>query len=207
MMPDNDATLRALYARLLARRAALPAASQVPVETIHALAAGTHRGGDREALLDSVLADPAMRDEFRFFRDVLREGPRASGFRVARWAGPLALAASVAVVLTLGTRLLDDGADPMRGGEGAPMSVVSPGTSAAAGEVRFTWRPVTGAESYDLEVTRDDGGSVMRTTTTDTTVTATLVASRDTLRWWLTVRHDDGRVERSPVRSLLVRTP
>jgi hypothetical protein len=204
MMPDEDAGLRALYARLLEQRAVPPNAPSVPVETIHALAAGTYAGKDREALLDAVLADPATRAEFRFFRDVVREGPRAGGFRVARWAGPLALAASVAIVVTLGSRLVDRGPGPLRG-EDPAMSVVSPGASVAAGDVRFTWRPVQGVETYDLEVTRDDGASILRATTTDTTVLATLPASPDTLRWWLTVRHDDGRVERSPIRTLLVR--
>lgn len=206
MMADDDATLRALYARLAQQRAAQPAAPPVPVETIHALAAGTHPGNDREALLDTVLADPAMRAEFRFFRDVLREGPRAEGFRVARWAGPLALAASVTIAVTLGTRLMNQDPGPLRGGD-VGVAVVSPGTSVSAGDVRFTWRPIAGAESYDLEVTRDDGVSIMRTTTTDTTVLAALPASPDTLRWWLTVRRDDGRVERSPVRPLMVRVP
>jgi hypothetical protein len=205
MMPD-DTTLRGLYARLLARRAAQPGSASVPVETIHALAAGTHQGSDREALLDTVLADPRMRDEFRFFRDVLREGPRASGFRLARWGRPQALAASVVIVVTLGTRLLQPDVEPLRGGDSS-MSVVGPGASVAAGEVRFTWHPVQGAETYDLEVAREDGTALMRTTTTDTTVVATLTASPDSLRWWLTVRRDDGRVERSPVRALLVRAP
>lgn len=206
MMPADDATLRALYARLISRRAGQPDAPPVPVETIHALAAGTHTGSDREALLDTVLADPAMREEFRFFRDVQREGPRASGFRLARWVGPLALAASVIVVVTLGTRVRNGDREPLRGGDAAP-AIVSPGATAPAGLVRFTWHPVPGAETYVLEVSRDDGGAVVRTTTTDTTVLAALTASPDTLRWWLTVHRDDGRVERSPVRSLLVRTP
>jgi hypothetical protein len=202
MMPD-DATLRALYARLQDRRRREPQPPTVPVETIHALAAGTHHGSDREALLDAVLADPGMRAEFRFFQEVVREGPRARGFRVWRWAKPLALAASVTIVVALGARLMAPGEEPLRGGD-SPIAIVAPGTAVAEGQVRFTWRRVDGAETYELDVARDDGSSIVRSTTTDTTILTNLTASADTLRWWLTVRRDDGRVERSPVRPLLV---
>ena len=207
MMSRDDAALRTLYARLQEERRSVRSDAPVPVETIQALATGAYASADREALLDQVLGDAAMSAEFRFFRDVAREAPRAAGFRWPRLAGPLALAAGAVLAVALGTRLVTGAPEPYRG-DASDVQTVAPATVADAGSVVFTWHRVPGAEGYDLEVTSDDGLAVVTAATADTTYTATLSASGGpALRWWVTARHDDGRSSRSAVQMLTLRSP
>lgn len=204
-MKWDDVTLADLYTRRRAQRRASAGAATVPVETVHALATGSYIGSDREALVDAVLADEGMRAEFLFFRDTSRGRP-ARGHSVFRLGVPLALAASVVVAIALSTRTGGEDAGPLRGGDTAIVAL-TPGVSAPAGPITFAWRPVAGAVGYELEVTRDDGTSVVSERVADTTVTAMIPASAGSLQWWITVRYDDGRRQRSEVHRLTPRTP
>ncbi|MGQ0646805.1 MAG: hypothetical protein ACT4P7_04500 [Gemmatimonadaceae bacterium] len=207
MMTRDDTSLRALYAQLQAARRHRAPAPSIPVETVQALADGNYHGPDREALLDQVLSDAGMHAEFGFFLDLARDAPARAGFRFPALVRPFALAASVVIVIALGSRLLtrDPLDDPLRGTD-TGVALVVPGDAVRAGAVTFTWRALPGAVSYDLDVAREDGATVANHTTADTTARLTLEASGDApFRWWVTARRDDGTSLRSSVRRLDVR--
>lgn len=201
-MRTDDASLRALYATLMAKRR--PAAPpSVTVEQVHSLATGVAVAGDREALLDQVLSHPDTARELQFFMDLPRESPaRRVWFRSP---GTLALAAGLLLAVGFGLRQLTTprAADVMRS-DAAEVTLRAPsGDTIAGGSVKFVWDAISGASSYALEVTRDDGTLVASATTSDTTATATVSAGA--LRWWVTATLDDGTTRRSAPRPLPVR--
>lgn len=201
-MTRDDASLRALYARLQAARLPHARAGDVPVETIYALATGSYSGQDRESLLDDVLGNAATHAEFQFFRDLVRQRPRAGTSRFGSWGRPLALAASAILVVTLGVRLLSPTTptDPFRGGDSA-LLLLPPVPQGAMW--RFAWHPVPDAVTYDLEVMETSGQVVATATTTDTTIVTALGALPTmALNWYVSARLADGRSVRSAVQAM-----
>src|SRR5262245_38518039 len=99
-LDPGEENLRRLHQQALAGRTG--SGGDVPVETVHALAAGTYEGGDRLDLLDRVLGDPSLAAELDFFADIEREG-RVKPSRAWRARPvPLLLAASFALLIGAG---------------------------------------------------------------------------------------------------------
>jgi hypothetical protein len=208
MVPDNpDWRLQRLYEQALARRA--DAAPDIPVETVHALAAGTFAGSDRLALLDEVLGHPALAAEFDFFVAMEREaGARARG--PLRRASPvLALAAGVALLIGAGLawRAMRPVEDVPRGTADILLTQVPvEGTVIGAGSV-FAWGPSSGAASYRLRIIDAGGTEVFSGETSDTLLILPPEArlpAEASVTWWVAATFPDGRTVRS--RAVTIRT-
>lgn len=203
-MTTADESLKTLYGELMAaRRRSLHAAPVIPVEEVHALATGAPVHGDRAELLEAVLAHPQSAREFNFFLELPAE-PRVAVRPWYRSPGTLALAAGVVLAAGFGLRAIvpPAGDDVMRN-DTAAVELLPPGTGDRTDDsLTFAWRAVADAERYTLDVSQDDGTSVVSRTLTDTVARAVVPAG--TLRWWVTAHRVDGTTLRSDVRSLQV---
>ena len=228
----TDDRLRQLYARGIQAGGVQQGRRDecgVAPETLLALAEGELPEGElpedeRLALFDRVMACEACRQEFALLRAVVvsgREHRPLEGGRAAqpprlaappRWrrlAVPVALAASLVLVVGVG-RFLQPGGEPpvMRGGADG-VALLAPSADAVVSRaVSFAWRPVAGAERYSFELLDTDGTPAYETTTTDTTVAlpATVVLRPGAQYRWLVRATDGAGGERgSAVRRLRVR--
>jgi hypothetical protein len=202
----NDATLRAAYAKLHRARGETAHTELLPLERVRDLADGTVSGQARLDLLDRVLADPVMRDEYHLLRAVV-EGQQSAGIarphRRRSMGGWMAAAASLFVVGSLSVVMRSNtdvpAEEPFRGTDSA-VTLVSPGTGAAlTGNTLFEWRPVARALSYELLILDAAGEPVLRQQTPDT---AAAIPARLPARgqWIVTARLSDGTTERSAAR-------
>lgn len=201
----NDAALRDAYARLLAARASAPADTEVSLEAIVALI--ERRGGEAErlALLDRVMASPALRAEFDELRAATRRGRRA----VLSWRGPAALAASlilVAGIATWTTRARRVEPDPglMRGGDRGtirPLTVErAPGDT-----LRLRWPASSDAREYTVELLDASGTVVATRTTRETFASFDAPAYARATSAWLRVALPGGRERTTPAVALPAR--
>jgi hypothetical protein len=208
MVPDNpDPRLQRLYEQALARR--VGAAPDIPVETVHALAAGTFAGSDRLTLLDEVLGHPALAAEFDFFAAMEREAGTRSRGPLRRGSPVLALAASVALLIGAGLawRAMRPGDDVPRGTADVLVTQTPvEGTVIGAGSA-FAWRPSSGAVSYRVRIIDAGGAEVFSGETRDTLLTLppeALLPSAANVTWWVAATFPDGRTVRS--LSVTIRT-
>jgi hypothetical protein len=95
--------------------------------------------------------------------------------------------------------------DTTRGGEAGGVVLVQPGAETRAGEpLTFTWRPVAGANRYQLELLDSAGAVAASAATTDTTAAPEAVGALPPgqYRWWVRALLADTRTARSPLRDL-----
>lgn len=209
----SDERLRDAYARVLEERAG---EERIDCPSLDAIAALVRRDGPestRLATLDHVMACPRCQREFELLRAVEEAGgeearPAAGAARWQRWA-PMALAASVllGVGLVAGDRLVRDGAEPLRAGDG-DVVLVAPAAdvTVAVGEpVVLAWRPVEGASRYAVELLSIDGALAFGGETADTTLIVAAPPVAGEYRWLVRAQADDGTERRSMARALRVR--
>jgi hypothetical protein len=137
------------------------------------------------------------------------KGTRLAISRMGRFAVPFALAASLLLVVTVGQRLRSPaGPDVERGStDGVPL--VGPPSEIAAGtSATFAWKPVSGAQKYELEVLDEAGTVVWSSITSETSVTLSdprMLTAGKTYRWWVRATTATGDQRTSAVRSLRIR--
>jgi len=208
----SEERLRQLYSAAVAGRSR--AEGHPAPEAIAALARREGSEAGRLATLDHVMGCGECRRDFNLLRTVQRAGVESgvapSGARRS-WFMPVALAASLLLAIGIGRAALQVRSDDTtRGRETGAVTLVRPGTDAAAGEaLTFTWRPVPGAQRYELELL-DAGGNVVASAATGDTATApqavrTLAPGE--YRWWVRATTSDARVLRSALRPLRLATP
>ena len=204
----NDERLRELYAASLLSRSG-PSGHPAP----EALAALARREGPEDVrlgTLDHVMGCVACRRDFDLLRTVERAGVEAEVTnREAtgrRWFVPAALAASLLLAVGIGRQMVRNPADDTtRGGEAGGVVLVQPGAETRAGEpLTFTWRPVAGANRYQLELLDSAGAVAASAATTDTTAAPEAVGALPPgqYRWWVRALLADTRTARSPLRDL-----
>ena len=166
--------------------------------------------------LDHVMSCGACRSEFELLRSIeqagaeVKEGAAPALLRIPRRVVvPLALAASVILVVAVGQKLrAPDGPDVERGTTNGLTLLEPPAEIDAGAPAKFAWKPLAGARSYELEVLDEKGALVWGARTSETSVTMSdplvLTAGRN-LRWWVRATTDSGDQRASPVRSLRIR--
>jgi hypothetical protein len=89
------------------------------------------------------------------------------------------------------------------------VTLLGPPAEIAAGTApTFTWKPVPGAQSYELEVLDEKGAVVWGAQTSETSVTMSdpsLVTPGKSYRWWVRTTPASGNQGASAVRSLRIR--
>ena len=201
----NDAALRGAYRRL-EERAGRTGSAELPPETLAALAQGEIPEPERSRLLDAVLADPVLLQEYELLRALAADQPRQSV--TPRW---FLLAASILVLVGAGLlwRTLAPPPSDLVRGTSADVVLVSPEAEAvvSAGS-RLVWRPVPGALGYRTELVGADGRVRFETETTDTALVlppSLTPATAETVSWVVIARMTGGNYLRSAPRSLGLR--
>lgn len=199
----NELEMRALYQRLVALRSDPARTECVAPEQIVALAEGTLAEAERLRLLRHVSACSFCQRDLSVARTVALAGRPARSAGVGRWAG-LAAAAAVLVAVLVWRPANTDRSDVMRSGD-APMTLVSPSGIITSTDSTFTWRSVSRAMRYQVEVLTAAGTVVHSTQTVDTTLAlprALLTPPRVLLaRNCFSRRWFQSRVARRPVRG------
>lgn len=196
---------RAITAERLAHRAGCP--------TADALLALAHRHGSeaaRLATLDHAMSCESCQKELELLRAIDVAARRESGnARTTRWRIPLALALAASVMLAIG---LGPGrqwfsswqGDTMRGtNDSVTLLHPASGASVAGDSIVLTWRSVTGASRYTVELLDLEGNRVHDTGTIDTTaVVPRMGIPAGEYRWWVVAELSGGerRSEARPVR-------
>jgi len=213
----TDEALRAAYQRALDARRVGGRESCVAPEAMLALL--RREGGEEERLeaLDHVMGCAACHSEFELLRSLEQAGAatteraRPAGLRIPpRAAVPLALAASVVLVITVGQRLRSPDAPDVERGTTNEVTLLEPTPEIEDGTPpTFAWKPVPGAQSYELEVLDDSGALVWGAKTSETSVTLSdprLLPPGRSYRWWVRATTASGNQRASAVRSLRIRT-
>jgi hypothetical protein len=169
----------------------------------------------RLEVLDHVMACGPCRSEFELLRAMEQAGagtmqvarPAVSPMR--RLAVPLALAASLILVVTVGQRLGSTGSPDVERGSSDGFALLEPPPEIAPGiSPTFTWKPVPGAQSYELELLDESGTVVWGARTNETSVTLSdprVLTAGKTYRWWVRTTTAAGDQRTSAVRSLRIR--
>src|SRR4029079_14575840 len=85
--------------------------------------------------------------------------------------------------------------DAARGGNGVVVQLVTPTERVDARRIMFTWKPVRGAQDYEIEVLDADGLSTFVSTVRGTSVrlpTSVRLMPGAEYRWWVVARRADG---------------
>jgi len=170
----------------------------------------------RLEVLDHVMGCGPCSSEFELLRSIEEAGARTAeraGLAVLRiprrLAVPLALAASLILVVTVGQRFRSPERTDVERGTTDGVTLLAPPLEISAGTPpTFVWKPVPGAESYQLEVLDERSTVVWGTQTKETSVTisdAFLLAPGKTYRWWVRTSTASGNQRASAVRSLRIR--
>lgn len=196
----NDDRLRALHAELLQARAGAGREACVTPEAIEALVERTGDEPDRLATLDHVMSCPHCSREFELLRSVDRAGPQS--IRGARGRRPLAIAASIAVLITATVFWQTSGDDtPAFRGDAESITLVAPlGAVDAAASLQLVWNRVPDAVRYDVEVLDTAGSPIWSLLTADTTAFVEEdagLAVGQIYRWWVRATLADSRSVRS----------
>ena len=211
----TDEALREAYERALDARRVTGREACVSPEAMLSLLRREGSEEQRLETLDHVMGCGACRSEFELLRSIEQAGVAATERAThavlqfpRRFAVPLALAASLILVVTVGQRLrMAGGADVERGRTDGitllgPPPEISPGTSPT-----FAWKPVPGAERYELEVLDEKGTVVFGAKTSETSVTISdplLSAPGKSFHWWVRATTASGDQRASAARSLRV---
>jgi hypothetical protein len=198
----DAAALRDAYRRLETRaRAAKP--GDIPPETLAALANGEIAEPARSRLLDAVLSDPGLLQEYELLRALATGRPRESP--VPRW---FLIAASLLLVAGAGLiwrSVVPPKPDLVRGAA-ADVELVLPEAEAVVfpGSL-LVWRSVNGALNYRAELVGSDGAVRFTRETTDTVLVlppTTAPAAEASVSWVVTARMSGGNYLRSAPRRL-----
>ena len=212
----NDEALREAYQRALDARRVSARAPCVAPEAMLSLLRREGPEEQRLEALDHLMGCGACRSEFELLRSIEQAGA-GTAERAApavprilrRFAVPLALAASLILVVTVGQRLRSpEGSDVERGAMDGVTLVGPPPEIAAGTSPTFTWKPVPGAQSYELEVLDERGAVVWGTRTSETSVIVSdpvLMVPGKSYRWWVRATTASGNQRASAVRSLRIR--
>lgn len=199
--------MKASYQASLRARPDDGEASAIPVEQLDLLAAGRLPEAEALPLLDRVMSDEGLRQEFELLRAVHAAAVPAT--RAAWWRTPSIVAASAAVI-ALGVLLFRSprGPEPpvVRGGVPGITQAAPDGEADVSLPVALAWHPVPGALRYRVEVLRADGVPAFSSETRDTSLLleAGAVAAGSTYRWWVEAVTPGGSVRSKP-RGVSVR--
>jgi hypothetical protein len=211
----TDEALREAYQRALDARRASGRETCVAPEAMLALLRREGAEEQRLAALDHVMSCGACRPEFELLRAMEQAGAgtterAGSAVRrvLPRFAVPLALAASLILVVAVGQRLRSpEGADVERGPVDGITLLGPPSEIAEWTSPTFAWKPVPGAQSYELEVLDEKGALVWGAKTSGTSVTMSdpvLIVPGKSYRWWVRTTTTSGNQRASPVRSFRI---
>jgi hypothetical protein len=211
----SDEALREAYQRALdARRVS----GREPCVAPEAMLSLLRREGTEEQrleTLDHLMGCGACRSEFELLRSIERAGEteeaRAAVRRMPRRVVvPLALAASFILVVTVGQRLRAPEDPDVERGIAQGVTLLEPPAEIAAGmPTRFAWKPVPGAQSYELEVLDEKGAVVWGAKTSGTSVTMSdpmVTTPGKRYHWWVRATTASGDQRASAVRSLRIQT-
>ena len=211
----TDEALREVYRRALdARRVSGRELCVAPEAMLSVL---RREGAEEQRLevLDHVMGCGACRSEFELLRSIEQAGagtPERAGptllRSLPRFAVPLALAASLILVVTVGQRLRSPEASDVERGTMDGVTLIGPPPEIAEGiPLTFAWKPVPGAQSYELEVLDENGAVVWGAGTSKTSVTLSdprLLPPGNSYRWWVRTTTTSGNQRASAVRSLRI---
>lgn len=212
----TDEALRAAYQQALdARRVGGRERCVVP----EALLAVLRREGSEEQrleVLDHVMSCGACSSEFELLRSVEQAGAepteraRPAAPRLARRVAiPLALAASVLLVIMVGQKQRSPEGPDVERGTSSGVTLLEPPEEIAAGtRPTFTWKPVAGAQGYEIEVLDENGAVVWSAKTSSTSAILSdplLLVPGKTYRWWVRATTVPGTQRASAARTLRIR--
>ena len=212
----TDEALREAYQRALDARRVSGRETCVAPETMLSLLRREGSEEQRLEVLDHVMGCGACSSEFELLRSIEQAGAGTTeragpAFlrRLPRFAVPLALAASLVLVVTVGQRLRSPAGTDIERGTGDEVALLGPPPEIAAGtSPTFVWKPVAGAESYELEVLDEKGAVVWGAKTSETSATMSdpvLLTPGKSYRWWVRTTTTSGNQRASAVRSLRIR--
>lgn len=212
----TDETLREAYERALDARRVSGREACVSPEAMLSLLRREGSEEQRLEMLDHVMGCGACRSEFELLRSIEQAGAATTERAThavlqfpRRFAVPLALAASLILVVTVGQRLGSTGSPDVERGSSDGFALLEPPPEIAPGiSPTFTWKPVPGAQSYELEVLNEAGTVVWGARTSETSVTLSdprVLTAGKTYRWWVRTTTAGGDQRASAVRSLRIR--
>jgi hypothetical protein len=202
---SNDAALREAYRQLEERARAAEGADLEP-ELLAALAQGEISEPERSRLLDVVLADAVLLQEYELLRTLAADRPRQPA--TPRW---FLLAASLLVLVGAGLlwrALAPARLDVVRGTTTDVVLVTPDADAVVSVGTRLVWRTVAGAVGYRTELVGADGQVAYETETTDTALVlpASLTPAREiAVSWVVSARMPGGNYLRSAPRKLGLR--
>lgn len=211
----TDEALREAYQRALEERRVSGREICVSPEAMLSLLRREGTEEQRLEVLDHVMGCGPCRSEFELLRAIEQAGagtaevarPVVSPMR--RFAVPLALAASLILVVTVGQRLGSAGGPDVERGSPDGVTLLEPPLELAPGaSPTFAWKPVPGAQSYELEVLDEAGTVVWGARTSETSVALPdprVLTAGKTYRWWVRSTTATGDQRASAVRSLRIR--
>jgi hypothetical protein len=214
----TDEGLRAAYQQALDARRVPGREGCVAPEAMLAVLRREGSEEQRLEVLDHVMACGACSSEFELLRSLELAAVAPTGRpvpaaprMVRRIAIPLALVAAVLLVITVKPLLKSTEGPDVKRGTSRGVTLVAPPEEIAAGTPpTFIWKPVVGAQSYEIELLDEKGAVVWSTRTSDTSATlsdpAVLVPGK-TYRWWVrATTAQPGTQRASPLRSLRIQT-
>ena len=211
----TDEALRKAYERALDARRVTGREACVSPEAMLSLLRREGSEEQRLERLDHVMGCGACRSEFELLRSIEQAGA-ATTERAAhavlqfsrRFAVPLALAASLILVVTVGQRLRSPGGADVERGSTNGLTLLGPPPEIPPGTwPTFAWKPVPGAQSYELELLDEKGTVVFGAKTSETSVTMSdplLIAPGKSYHWWVRATTASGDQRASAARSLRV---
>ena len=190
--------LRALYRLILARQRPPSAIGRLAIGRILALAERQGGIADRLRTLDTVMADREYMVELEILRAAIGTR-RRFGHRLEWTLGNVGLAIAATLLLSVGltaiARTWSTRPDAPRGGNSVVVQLVTPTERVDARTIMFTWKPVRGAQDYEIEVLDADGLSTFVSTVRGTSVrlpTSVRLLPGAEYRWWVVARRADG---------------
>lgn len=212
----EEERLRALYQGALGRAERPGDAAPIPIERLEALAASRVRGAEALALLDRVMADPALLREYELLRALHQAGDsstrREPRHTSRRWL-PLAAAAVLLVSVPLTWRAWSERAgteDPLTvRGAGTGVALLTPANDATVElPVRLAWQPVADALRYRVEILTEAGSVALVVDARDTVVVVDALPADDGSRFrWTVEALTPAGPRRSALAAFSVRAP
>lgn len=212
----EEERLRALYRGALGRSDRSGDTVSIPIERLEALAAGRVRGAEALALLDRVMADPALLREYELLRALHQAGAsstqRKPRHAPRRWL-PLAAAAVLLVSVPFTWRAWSERAgaeDPLTvRGAGTGVALLTPANDATVElPVRLAWQPVADALRYRVEILTEAGSVAWALEARDTSVVVGALSREGGARFrWTVEAVTPTGLQRSALSAFSVRTP
>ena len=212
----TDEALRTAYQQALDARRAVTRERCVAPEAMLALLRREGPEEHRLEVLDHVVSCGACSSELELLRSIELAGAgsgapaKPAAPRIARRiAIPLALAVAVLLVITVRRALPPPGPDVERGTSSGVTLLEPPEEIAAGTSPTFAWKPVAGAQGYEIEVLDEKGAVVWSTKTSSPSATLSdpgVLEAGKTYRWWVRAAIASGIQRASATRTLRIRT-